>query len=453
MNTLYNRIILLALGIFIAASGAAHAAPGDIYYVDPAGNDANPGTEALPWATCQKAASTLTAGETAYFKSGTYSEFYQGLPAIAHKACKPQNSGTATNPIVFSVAPGHEGNVLIDQQHSARAGFFMKGLQYVTIRGFEIIRANHGVETLVDSQSYGIVIENNHIHDLYSTGSNMGGVKLDNCTSCIVRYNTIHDIRQNQGSGTHGQGVHSFSMDQTEIYGNTIYDVQWGVFFKRARSNSVWGVKVYQNVFYDMKTGVNIGISGATNAPYRNLEIYENVVYNSGQGVTVEIQELNDSSSTGIKIWNNVFDVTAYGLNINGMKDVQIWNNIITDPGSFEIRTKLNSGSNPTEITYSDFNLYVSTPQTFVLNHYHSTQRIFNSLSAWTAGTGFDQNSTINTPMFIDQLARDYRLCDSSPAVGSGRNGENIGAFPIGVVGGVNCPPARVQNVIVTPGP
>lgn len=51
-------------------SGTSAAA----YYVSKNGSDSNPGTEAKPWLTIQKAADTLVAGEIVYIKQGTYNE-------------------------------------------------------------------------------------------------------------------------------------------------------------------------------------------------------------------------------------------------------------------------------------------------------------------------------------------------------------------------------------------
>jgi len=48
---------------------------GITYYVDgTTGNDSNPGTQALPWKTIQKAANTLRAGDTVNVNAGTYNE-------------------------------------------------------------------------------------------------------------------------------------------------------------------------------------------------------------------------------------------------------------------------------------------------------------------------------------------------------------------------------------------
>ncbi|MCP4422988.1 MAG: hypothetical protein GY803_00705, partial [Chloroflexi bacterium] len=68
-----------------------------VYYVNqnhPSANDANPGSEALPWLTIQHAADTLQAGDTVYVRAGTYNEMVE-----------PANSGSAGIPIVYAAYP------------------------------------------------------------------------------------------------------------------------------------------------------------------------------------------------------------------------------------------------------------------------------------------------------------------------------------------------------------
>jgi len=60
--------LLAGLGLFVAKNAFAAE-----YYVSPTGSDSNPGTEASPWGTVQKAANTAVAGDTVWFRGGTYS--------------------------------------------------------------------------------------------------------------------------------------------------------------------------------------------------------------------------------------------------------------------------------------------------------------------------------------------------------------------------------------------
>ena len=66
------------------------------YFVFTDGNDGNPGTEALPWRTIQKAADTIVAGDTVYVKEETYVE-----------RVIPQHSGGPGQYVTYRGYPGH----------------------------------------------------------------------------------------------------------------------------------------------------------------------------------------------------------------------------------------------------------------------------------------------------------------------------------------------------------
>jgi len=89
-------IIIYGLFVGILSAGAAD------YYVSTSGNDTNPGTLALPFATIQKAADTMSAGDTCYLRGGTYRD------QITMNAL----NGSTINPFRFENYNGEE--VLID---------------------------------------------------------------------------------------------------------------------------------------------------------------------------------------------------------------------------------------------------------------------------------------------------------------------------------------------------
>lgn len=121
------------------------------YYVSVAGNDTNPGTQASPWKTIQKAASTMIAGDTVTVLSGNYST----------QRVNVTKSGSQGAPITFQ----------------AQTGVTMKGFSvsadYISIKGFTIIDLDDlAVGIRVDRGGY-CNIENNTVK--YST---MGGISL-----------------------------------------------------------------------------------------------------------------------------------------------------------------------------------------------------------------------------------------------------------------------------------
>src|SRR5687767_8818719 len=94
-----------------------------VFHVATDGNDANVGTDEAPWLTLQKAANTVSAGDTVIVEPGNYRGF------------NLTRSGTTAAPITFSAREG----VLINQRNSRTPdGINLEGANYVIIEGFTV---------------------------------------------------------------------------------------------------------------------------------------------------------------------------------------------------------------------------------------------------------------------------------------------------------------------------
>lgn len=78
---------------------------GTTYHVSVNGNDANDGSEGLPFKTIQKAADVASAGDTVIIHGGTYREFVT-----------VKNDGTATSPIIFKEAEGENAVITATEE-------------------------------------------------------------------------------------------------------------------------------------------------------------------------------------------------------------------------------------------------------------------------------------------------------------------------------------------------
>ena len=87
----------------VLAASSAFAAQIFVAGNDPMASDKNPGTEARPLKTIQKAASLATAGDTVFIRAGTYRE-----------TVTPAHSGSNGAPITYM--PYHNEKVVIDGQ-------------------------------------------------------------------------------------------------------------------------------------------------------------------------------------------------------------------------------------------------------------------------------------------------------------------------------------------------
>src|SRR4030095_2800899 len=91
-NTLC-RFYLLFISIFGMNTLAASAQ----YFVSPSGSDSNPGSQASPFLTIQKAADVMLAGDSCLIRGGIYRE-----------TVVPANNGTSANPVLFKSYPGEK---------------------------------------------------------------------------------------------------------------------------------------------------------------------------------------------------------------------------------------------------------------------------------------------------------------------------------------------------------
>jgi len=83
----------------------------------------------------------------------------------------------------------------------------------------------------------------------------------------------------------------------------------------------------------------------------------------------------------------------------------------------------------------SDYNLYHTTNARLNLGSVRDSSpnpaSVGADLRAWQQVTGQDRHSIEADPLFVSPDERDFRLRVDSPAIGAGRNGENIGALGV----------------------
>ena len=71
-TAIFSAILTLITVIVVGSAAMSGAATAKVYYVAPGGSDSAAGTKAAPWATIAHAQSVVTAGDTVYFRGGTY---------------------------------------------------------------------------------------------------------------------------------------------------------------------------------------------------------------------------------------------------------------------------------------------------------------------------------------------------------------------------------------------
>lgn len=252
---MYKKVWLTILHAALLSFFVVHSpAFATTYYVAKYGSDSNPGTEAKPWLTIQKAANTLQAGDTVLIRQGTYQE-----------KVTPYRSGTEGNYITYKTFGSEE--VVIDAQHGVRDACIRvvgkKHLQFIGLRltgasGTSGLRAGFHAS----DQSHNIVMEN------IKADANRFGILLH---------------------GKYGP-VSRVTIKNCTLTGNTGH----GIFLYRRVYDTVIGPN--NHVYWNEGEKYTFGIEIGTDYPGRQTDGARNTV--------VFDNEIDHNGMQGLRTWN-----------------------------------------------------------------------------------------------------------------------------------------------------
>jgi len=316
------------------------------YHVETSGNDANPGTAALPFRTIQHAADVVNPGDGVLVGNGVYTAGGTNVVTISR-------SGTAANRIVFRAA--NRWQAVIDGQNNASTtGIAIPG-GFVWVEGFEVKNTSrYGIDTDLGHDQ---VVIGNHVHDIghICTGTTGGIVGIDAYASgLVIAGNLIHDVgRLGPGEGTppcsepnanwqnHDHGIYNGIGTSVVIVNNVFYNLTHGWAIQRYDGGGavVQGLFILNNTFIGANPNRDAQIIIATETA--NLVIANNIFY---QPATAGVWF--DGAGNGATVTGNV---ATGDLQTGGSGLVLSGNLLNTDP------LFVNAGS-------LDFHLTASSP-------------------------------------------------------------------------------------------
>ena len=389
---------------------------GTTYYVGPNGNDANPGTEARPWRTVQKAADVAGAGDTVYIREGIYNEIVT-----------VQNSGGGVDDYITFASYPRETATLdgagLGVGKSA-AVFNIGYKSYIKVSGLRVVNSTGaGIKAFHSSH---LVFEDNYTRDTYSSG-----IGVWYSSSIVVDGNTVVNARcVSLEEGGHEEfitlgGVTDFRVSNNEayyegmegyfgaigidvkepggngeVYGNYLHDIKQdsGIYID-AWDGLISDVKIYNNRVHRCRNGVVLGSErGGT---VRNVKVYNNVLSWLGWTGVLVHRPPAGGSRENVAILNN----TVYGSTSNGgagiyiqstdVVNVVVRNNIVAFGPKCVGQIRATSMEN----VVADHNL-VYDPVNF------TDEEVPGSIEA--------------DPKFVDPLGNDFHLLPGSPALDSG---------------------------------
>ena len=363
--------ILIALPILLTTEGANAT----IYYVSTTGSDFNPGTSTQPLRTITKGVLKLSAGDTLYVASGTYTD------SIDTWKVPFQNGISWSTPITVAAQPGHtvtikpkEGNpffwiahsqnkyliikgFIIDGQNTNSHGFKFEGsAKYVRVQDCEVKNSRlSGILVTGNSSSYHEFINLNVHHN--------GTTRLDHGLYLSSGNNLIEKskVHHNKGYGLHIYNGSTTAANNNILRNNTVYNNttsgQWGcgIFLSSGSGN-----QAYNNLAFGNFAGLCTHYR-ASNSRFFNNITYENKVY----GIYV-----GSSTTNGARVENNtVYKNGTYGIFVgDGANTTIIKNNIVHANGiNFGLTNTTSSNnfdSNPSFVNAAgnDFHLQAGSP-------------------------------------------------------------------------------------------
>ena len=164
----------------------------DTFYVDPSGNNSNPGTSAQPWRTIQYAVTKVSPGDTVLVGDGIYRE-----KVIITR------SGTADRYIVLKSI--NQWGAKVEVAEAGRTDGIKIAANYITVDGFEIYDPNPGPgregNCITVWENHHINILNNKVHDCGGAGIQVGRFDHVHVENNTAYGNAKYNPNQTSGIG------------------------------------------------------------------------------------------------------------------------------------------------------------------------------------------------------------------------------------------------------------
>jgi hypothetical protein len=440
------------------------------YHVSRVGRDTNPGTAAAPWMTIQKAADSLTPGDTAFVHRGKYKE-----------RVKVRVSGSAAGGFVtICSAPDEkaivDGAGFVPPVGADTALFLIEDRSYVVIKGFEIrnYKAALGNRTpagvFVTGESDHIEIRGNNIHHIAYNAKrgNAFGIAVYGTSAAhpisrvIVDGNNVHHLKTgNSESVVLNGNVTDFEVTNNTVHHNNNIGLDFIGFEGTCpdvaqdqardgvcRGNTVWNISSYGNPAYGRHYSADgIYADGGT-----RILIERNISHHNDIGVELASEHANRATSDVILRDNFIYQNRIVGLFMGGY-DAQRGSCAgckVTNNTFFQNDTKRDGNG---EISFQHFvtdntimqNIFVAGPQSLLVgnptttnsgnvldwNLYFAPDDVADSAWQWKSSerTGFadwqsfaqqDAHSLFADPKFASVAPPDLHLQSGSPAIDAG---------------------------------
>jgi hypothetical protein len=399
-------MLLMCALFFLIESVYVEAAT---YYVAMTGNDSGPGTISQPFRTVARGVNSLSAGDTLYIRSGTWTEQIN----VSSK------SGSPGNYITIAAYPGDVVRFATSAYPFSITGTNSSSTAYLVFEGLILDGVNSGNQLYwtIHNGSHDIILRNLEIKNWKGIGLQ---IKADNIQVINCK---IHDQISLSGAvGERWYGIYFASGANGLLEGNEIYNNPGGGI--QIYPGPITNLAVRRNSLHDNNSLASSQIGGIivaqdNGATIKGVEISNNLVYLNGSAPThgpspgIQIHW----GASGVKVWNNtVYGNQGYGIDVAHVSSATnvIQNNIvygnlysgISDLGTGTIKDH-NLTSNPgfQNISVLNFSLQTTSPAidagaslsqvTMDFKRNRRPQGVTHDIGAYEGGAGADSTSPV----------------------------------------------------------
>jgi hypothetical protein len=447
---------LTAAGATFALAGRAAsltvAAAGNSYYVAATAGSGGAGTLLNPWklgdlttgtspATQGVALTTPVAGDTLYFRGGTYhiAGGAAGSNHYAEQILGPTHSGTSGSPITLRNYPGESVNIVLDSGEQPAFGTANPAVDHVRFLGLTVTASVDGPAFYISGTGHEIGYCK-IVGQYKATVDNHDGINLSHAYDFRLHHSEISGVT---GDFTNSSGFKVYKSGVILVEDNYIHDCTTGVYDKDGGDFGEvadgFHVATYRRNY--IIGNASEGFQGSGQGRQATFLVYDNVI-----GNTFRISAYNDDS----QVYNNLLSspdssagmgpIVVYGE--VSIRRLNLWNNVTSPAGStcagfWDSYVDYSTGLAGSPLAYMDYNVYTGTPG------YHFGGVSGTTLTEFTLAQfrvqGFETHSSVvanSGVVYANPGAGNYTL--NSPYNTAGRYGDAVGPrVAIGGAGGI----------------
>lgn len=397
-----------------------------MYFVDAVnGNNSNPGTEARPWLTLQKAHGVLQPGQTVLVRAGTYTS------TTNYTVLGINRSGAPGLPITYRNFPG-ERPLIRTTKGINHHGIEVRDAAWLVIDGFEVeghvnqITPTEAKEQNELALAYSKMTPPKYIGAIVdSNGISIAGKTVNKTHHIVVRNNIVHDT---PGGGIGGGLLDYVTIDNNRVYHTSKYSpygtsgISYLAPYNLDSNTTDYKLQVTNNIvseasnlypcncfsFKQPTDGNGIIIDSFNKLLYTGRTLVaNNIVFNNGgRGIhTLNSNYVDVLNNTAVR--NGTIAITGEGeVTVQKSRFVRVYNNILVARADRPVNSTYLS---PVDVDFS-YNI------------------VFGGIS-FTAPPGSSGNRLSTDPLFAGGVGSGvFRLQGNSPAVNTAFNGVPVPA-------------------------